>query len=266
MNPRRRQPLTSVHAATRGAARRRLSASGFTLLELLLATAVGAIVLLVINATFFSALRLHNTTHEKIDRDLVVQRALGIIRKDLAGLMLPPAVSQAANPPTRLAGQLSTETNTATDLDNSAERITPDLTTSSAQIVGWTPFSEVQAVSYYLRAAADGGPTKDLVRLATRNLLPASEATSDARTLLTGVIAAGISYLDGDSWADSWDSATTSTLPSAIKFSLVLAPLGGLGLRTDPAPTEIVVPIFVTTQTSAQLAAEAATANTIPGL
>ena len=62
---------------------------GFTLLELLLATAVAAVVLLAINTVFFGALRLHNTTHEKIDTDLVLQRALGIVRRDLAGLMLP---------------------------------------------------------------------------------------------------------------------------------------------------------------------------------
>jgi len=50
------------------------STRGFTLLELLIATAVSAIVLLAINTTFFGALRLHNTTHEKIDSDLTQQR------------------------------------------------------------------------------------------------------------------------------------------------------------------------------------------------
>ena len=39
----------------------------FTLLELLVATAVGAVVLIVVQTTFFSALRLHNTTHTRID-------------------------------------------------------------------------------------------------------------------------------------------------------------------------------------------------------
>ena len=39
---------------------------GFTLLELIIATAVGAVVLVVIQTTFFSALRLHNTTHARL--------------------------------------------------------------------------------------------------------------------------------------------------------------------------------------------------------
>ncbi|MEN9401881.1 MAG: hypothetical protein RL091_584, partial [Verrucomicrobiota bacterium] len=68
------------------------SPRGFTLLELLVATSVAAIVLLVINATFFGALRLHNTTHDRIEQDLVLQRALGLIQRDVAGLMQPGGI------------------------------------------------------------------------------------------------------------------------------------------------------------------------------
>lgn len=242
--------------------RRRMNSGGFTLLELLLATAVGAIVLLVINATFFAALRLHNSTHEKIDHDLVLQRTLGIVRKDLAGIVLPPN-PQATT--LKLSGQLMTEGNSANDLDNSGERITPDIYTSSGKIDGWTPYAEVQMVAYYLTPAADGGPTRDLVRVVTRNLLPAAEPATDNQTLLPGVISAAISFFDGEYWADTWDSATTSTLPSAIKFSLVLAPRDHNTARSDPAPIELIVPVIVSTPTSAQLAAEAAAASATPG-
>jgi prepilin-type N-terminal cleavage/methylation domain-containing protein len=85
--------------------RQSLGKGGFTLLELLLATAIGAVVLLVINSTFFAALRLHKTTHEKIDEDLVIQRALGIVRKDLAGIMIPPSPTATT---AKLSGQLTT--------------------------------------------------------------------------------------------------------------------------------------------------------------
>ena len=60
-----------VHQSRRSAQR------GFTLLELLIATAVGAVVLLVVQTTYFGALRLHNTTHARLEEDLVIQRALG---------------------------------------------------------------------------------------------------------------------------------------------------------------------------------------------
>ena len=63
--------------------------NGFTLLELIIATAVGAVVLVVIQTTFFGALRLHNTTHARIAEDQALQRAVGFIRRDLAGVVLP---------------------------------------------------------------------------------------------------------------------------------------------------------------------------------
>lgn len=235
--------------------RQRRGQGGFTLLELLLATGIGATVLLVINTTFFSALRLHNTTHEKIDDDLVIQRTLGIIRKDLAGIMLP------ANPQATtytLSGQLTTEGATTTDLDNTSQRITPDIYTNSGRIDGWTPFADVQSVAYYLAPATDGASSKNLVRLITRNLLPVAEATSEQQTLLKGVSAAAISYFDGESWVETWDTTTSNTLPTAIKFSLVMAPRESFA-RIDPAPIELIVPVVVTTPTSAQETAAAAT-------
>lgn len=236
-----------------GQARRSLGEGGFTLLELLLATAIGAVVLLVINSTFFAALRLHKTTHEKIDEDLVIQRTLSIVRKDLAGIMIPPSPTATT---AKLSGQLTTEIASTNELDGTSERITPDLFTNSGRIDGWSPYADVQMVSYYLSPAADGGQAKDLVRVVTRNLLPVIEATIENQILLTGVNSAGISYFDGENWLDIWDSATTSTLPAAIKFSVVLEPRDRTAARSDSAPIELIVPILV--KTSATLQQEAA--------
>jgi type II secretion system protein J len=237
----------SIHGLT--GLRRRTNARGFTLLELLLATAIGAIVLLVINATFFAALRLHNATHDKIDDDLVVQRTLGIVRRDLAGIMLPANPQATTN---TLSGQLSSDSNATNTLDTGSERITPDIYTSSGRIDGWSTFADVQSVSYYLSPAADGGPNKDLVRVVTRNLLAAIEPVTENQTLLTGVRSAAISFFDGEYWADSWDTITSGTLPSAIKFSLVVAPRENATARTDPAPIELIVPVLVKTSATQQ--------------
>ena len=234
------------------------SERGFTLLELLLATAIGAIVLLVINATFFSALHLHNATHDKIDEDLMVQRALAIVRRDLAGIMVPANPNSTTN---NFAGQLSTEDTAMNALDGSSERISPDIHTNSGKMDGWTPFAEVQVVAYYLSPSTDGSPTKTLVRALNRNLLPAAEPTTEDQTLLTGVIAAGMTYFDGESWLDTWDSATTTSLPSAIKFSLVMAPRDRNTSRAEPAPIEIVVPVIVKTSATLQQEAAAAAAQ-----
>ncbi|MDP3068899.1 MAG: type II secretion system protein GspJ [Opitutaceae bacterium] len=243
--------------ARRTSIRRSGGEGGFTLLELLLATAIGAVVLLVVNTTFFGALRLHNTTHDKIDQDLVLQRTLGIVRKDLAGIMLPANPQATTN---TLSGQLMSDSFSTHSMDSMGERVTPDITTSSGHIDGWTPFAEVQTVAYYLTAAADGSPTKDLVRVVTRNLLSAADPIADTYTLLSGVDSASLAYFDGEFWAETWDSTATSTLPAAFKFSLVLAPRGNAISSANPGPVELIVPVYVTTPTSAQLAADAALA------
>lgn len=227
---------------------------GFTLLELLLATMVGAIVLLVINATFFASLRLHDTTHEKIDEDRVLQRALAIVRKDLSGIMLP-ANPQATT--STLAGQLQTDAESLNSLDNTSQRVSPDIHTTSGRIDGWSVFAEVQTVAYYLSPSNDGRGTKSLVRSVTRNLLSAAmEVVSENQTLLEGVESASMSYYDGTAWTDVWDTTTSSTLPTAILFSLVMGSLDGA--RNDLAPIELIVPVVVKTPTSAQEEAAAA--------
>jgi type II secretion system protein J len=229
-----------AHFQSRGQSQR-----AFTLLELLIATAVGAVVLIVVQTTFFGALRLHNTTHERIESDLVVHRTLGILRRDFAGLMLPGGT---------LSGQLQTTNFSSLNEGSYGERVTPDLFTNSGKIDGWNPFSEVQMVAYYLAAAPGQSDGKDLVRVVNRNLLPVQENVPEEQVLLHGVHSATLSFHDGRGWIDTWDSAETSTLPRALKFGLVMMPRD-TGAAA-PAPIELIVPVVVTTRASEQQAAE----------
>ena len=225
------------------------SRRGFTLLEILVATAVGAIVLLVINATFFGALRLSNTTHDRIAADLEMQRALGIVRRDLAGLMLPGGV---------LAGQLQTTLASSLTQGTYGDQVGPDIYTNGGKVDGWNPFSDVQMVDYYLAPAADGGKNRTLVRAVTRNLLPVQTTTPDVQTLLTNVTSATIDYYDGTEWTDSWDSAVTNTLPTAIRIQIVLA---GTNPNQTTAPIALVVPVTVSTAASQTRAAAGTTGS-----
>ena len=213
---------------------------GFTLLEILIATAVAAVVLVAIQTVFYGALRLRNTTTEHIEDDLTLQRTVGLVRHDLAGLMLPGGT---------LSGALQTVPSSSLEQDTAGDRISPDFYTNSGKIDGWNPYAEVQMVTYYLAAATDGSNAKTLVRSVTRNLLPAQDATTDDQLLLPGVTSADFLFYDGTGWTDTWDSTVTSTLPTAIKFRVQLA-----SQSTNASPIELVVPVFVTTTTSATAA------------
>ena len=222
--------------------------AAFTLLELLIATAVGAIVLLVVQTTFFGALKLHHTTHARLDADLMLQRALGIVRRDFAGLMLPGGT---------LSGQLQTTVFSSSLGDTFGERISPDFITNSGKIDGWNPFSEVQRVAYFLAPAADNSGAKDLVRVVQRNLLPVQDEPGLPQIILHGVQEADVSFYDGTAWTDAWDSEASATLPTGLKFRLTLLPPDRS--QATNAAFEVVVPVVVTTSQSANEAAAAAT-------
>jgi type II secretion system protein J len=242
-----------VHRSARGPVQRGLGEAGFTLLELLIATAVGAIVLLAIQTAMFGALRMQNTAHAKIETGLELQHALSIARRDFSGLMLPPTGTGTV---VTLAGHLQSDNFSSTGNANLGERVTPDLFTNSGRIDGWSQFADAQMVTYYLARAQDGSENKDLVRVVQRNLLPVQESAGEPQIILHGVQEAAMEFFDGTSWTNSWDSEATSTLPTALKFRLVMAAPD----RSQPAPaaTELVVPIFVLTTQSATEAAEAA--------
>jgi type II secretion system protein J len=220
---------------------------GFTLVELLIASMVGAIVLLAISGTYFDALRLHNTTNDQVDRNITLQRALGLVKADLSGLLLPkgPLSGQFQSAPTQSLTQDFTDT-----------RVSPDLYTSSGVVDGWNPFSEAQVVAYFLAPATDGSNTKNLVRAVTRNLLPAQAPTTDEKVLLSGITDAEFDYYDGSEWTNTWDSTATNTLPMATRFSLYMADASPG--QAAPQPIQLVVPVLVTTRTSQALAASAA--------
>ena len=231
----------------------RRSTGGFTLLELLIATVVAAFVLLVISGTYFGALRLHNSTQLRVDNDLILHRTLSLVQKDLEGVMVPG--SPTATPPVgTFSGQFQdTPTNSPTQ-EFSATRVSPDLYTTSGELDGWNPFSEVQVVAYFLAPATDGSNTKNLVRAVTHNLLSVVQPTTDEQILIAGVANAEFDYYDGTEWNTTWDSTATSTLPTAIRFSLALARSNS---SQAPSPIQLVVPVLVSTKTSQTQAAQA---------
>src|SRR6476620_2299644 len=61
----------------------------FTLLEILIAVSIFAIVLAAINAVFYAAVRLRNHTVAMIDKSVPIELALATIRRDLLSIVPP---------------------------------------------------------------------------------------------------------------------------------------------------------------------------------
>lgn len=208
---------------------------GFTLLEVLLSLALSALAIVAVQSAFGGAFRLRLHAQERIDSDLAVHRALQIVREDLAG-MLPRGG--------RFSGELQTAAGSELEPPAGAIAIGPDFVCTSGRIDGWSPFGDVQRVSYCLVPEAPGGPRDGLtlVRSVSRNLLPPTEGSVETQTLLAGLSAAHFEYHDGSGWLPDWDSAAARALPVAIRLTLERAAPD----RGASAPAiQLVVPIAV---------------------
>ncbi len=207
----------------------------FTLLEMLLAVAVTAIVLAAINTVFFSALRLRARTAATVEAALPADHAVAVMKADLAGIV--PVGVMAGPMGSDIAGV------------GMSQPAALEIFTSTGFVNGDAPWGPIQKIDYSLqdptnKMAATG---KDLVRGITRNLLALNPTPPDQQVLIGDVQSLQFSYYDGTNWNDSW-SASLSNTPVAVKVSIAFTPP-----KTDlPAtpPLQFVVPIYSQARTN----------------
>jgi type II secretion system protein J len=181
--------------------------AAFTLIELLIAMSIFAIVLAAINTVFFSAIRLRLKTSAVVDAELPVDRAVEILKRDFSGIVQTGIIAGAFCSDTTVQG-LSQAVN--------LEIFTTTGVTSDAE-----PWGDIQKIDYWLQnPASNYGPGgRDLVRGVTRNLLSPSVLPPEPHVLLQGVQTLKFSYFDGTNWAETWNSANLwSNTPIALKL------------------------------------------------
>ena len=202
----------------------------FTLIELILSIAIMAVVLVAVNAVFFTAMRLRESTRAAVDDSLPIEQSLGILRRDLQGAMAPSsngifAGSFRAGAITSLGSSLpvAIEFNTTTGIPNDKD-----------------PWGEVQRVSYGLRPSADRNAAgQDLYRNVTRNLLAMIPPQPEEQWMMSGVDSIEFSCYDGLQWRSDWDTTLMDTnLPGAVRVRIFLA-----NADRSSGPIEMVVPI-----------------------
>jgi type II secretion system protein J len=223
----------------------RPQSKGFTLIEVLIAMTVCAIVLIAVNTVFYSSLHLRNATDKALEESLPVEQALASIQFDLANLVYATNGTffgplQTTNPTNALPGQIG-----------------PDFYTSTGQLDGILPWGNVQKIDYALVAPTNNtGYGQDLVRAVTRNLMPVTqpELPEEKRVLLSGVQSLTFFYYDGTQWQTVWDTTQQTNLPVAIKVQIQMAAQNNR-LMAQNQPLELVVPmdIMVTTNTTSAL-------------
>lgn len=199
---------------------------GFTLMELVLAMGVCAIVLAGVSGVFFSAVRLRDSATQMVDDALPVQRAVAILRRDLQGVMLP-ATSGI------LSGDFKVGDVTSPGVN---QNVAIELYTTTGALHANEPWGDIQRVTYELRPTATG---KDLIRSVTRNLLATITPVPDDQWLLGTVESLDFDCYDGTQWRTAWDTTMSDTnLPVAVRVRIQLA-----GGSRNRSPITLVVPL-----------------------
>lgn len=219
---------------------------GFTLIELMLAIVIFALVLTAINGVFFGAMRLRNKTTAMLERSVPVSQAVTIIRRDLMGIVAPNGL---------LSGSLKTGAATG----GLGQETSLEFYSNTGSLEEQAPWGEIQRISYALREPTNrvsSGLGKDLVRLVTRNLLPTVQDIPMEQGLLNDVTGMEFGFYDGTQWRTAWDSTTeTMVLPKAIRLILSFATGGDEGgaaqlSQRGGSSLQIVVPVAVNVSTN----------------
>ena len=223
-------------------------ARGFTLIEMILAIGVAAIVLVAVNAVLFTALHLREATTNVVDAATPLDATMTFLRRDLQCCVTPTNGTSKVLSGAFKAGMINSP--------GVAEPVAVEMCTATGALNATTPWADIQRVTYELKTATDASGRRDLYRSITRNLLALS-ATPEVQDqlMLSGVASVKFSCYDGSSWQDTWDTSDANTintnLPLAVKVEIQMA--GDNKNVTDPI--QLIVPIDAVARTNMVLSA-----------
>jgi type II secretion system protein J len=221
----------------------------FTLIEVILALGIFAIVMVAINTAFFAALHLRQRSSEALEQTLPLDHALSLLRRDLINAVRPGGVL-AGDFRSGLGGTMGGVSSKSTANNSSSSRGLGtaqygglDFFTSTGTLSDDLPWGDIQEVNYQLQDPADRLHTfgRELVRTVTRNLLATSTQAADVQRLLGNIENLDFFFYDGTQWQDSWDTSTGNTnLPKAVRVSIRLASTNGPS-AANAQPLEMLV-------------------------
>lgn len=215
MNLKLQANFVAAELTRRKSASSRWRLRAFTLIELLLAVGIFAIVLAAINTVFYSALHLRAASSRWLDESVPVQRALEVLRRDLQGAMPPDSNAMAGD------FKIGTVSSSAGMAANNGLQFF----TCSGVINDDDPWGDLQKVTYELRDPTIPSTThgKDLIRSVTRNLLPTTAEELAEQWLMGGVENLEFESFDGADWRAAWDTSLgDSGLPQAVRVRVQL--------------------------------------------
>ncbi|KPK84417.1 MAG: hypothetical protein AMJ81_05655 [Phycisphaerae bacterium SM23_33] len=196
-------------------------ARAFTLLEMLVATAMTAVLAGSLYATLHIAFKARRAALQAVEPAWKAELAVELLRADIQSAVVPSGVLAGA-----FVGEQQTD-----GAGRECDCLLLYCTASGARQaegVGDTRMLEL------LCEPEEDATGMLLLRRTTVNLLAPVTPEPAEEVLCRGVHAFGLRYFDGVDWQDNWDSTTRdNTLPSAVEVTLELEAEGPQQPETD---------------------------------
>jgi type II secretion system protein J len=193
---------------------------GFTLLELILAMALVAIISVSLYASLAIAWRAKRTAEEAVRPARASILAADLVCQDLESALPPTGILAGPFIGTQQNG---TSAGSAMDLLDfyCVGEDAPPAQQNQPLMEG------IRHVELSVRTDVD---PPVLVRRVTRNLLATTQDDAAEEILCRGVRSFALRYFDGNTWSDEWDSTTAdNVLPTAVELTLEI--------QSDPSLT-----------------------------
>ncbi len=138
--------------------------SAFTLIEMILAIGIAAIVLVSVNTVLFASLRLRDDTSNMVDAASPVEQTVAFLRHDLLCMVVPTNCSGGVLSGDFKVGNVSSPGIT--------DPVAIEMFTAAGALSDNAPWGDIQRVTYELKMPNDRSALgRNLVRSVVRNLL-----------------------------------------------------------------------------------------------
>ncbi len=188
---------------------------GFTLMEVLIATAILAIVLAIVYGSFVQTKRVIGRAEGAVNELRGVRAAFNRIMWDLSMAFVSPQLPDQTDTSTFLVGRddyAAGYPNDSIDFTSYSNRIRNKDAKESDQI----------EVGYYLKKSFDGGSV--LMKREKKRIDKNPMSGGKSFELSEDVVGLNFRYLDEGAWLDSWDSRTKSSaaIPEAVEITIIV--------------------------------------------
>lgn len=184
---------------------------GFTLLEMLVATAMVAMLAGSLYASLHIAFKARQSALASVEGVRKASLSIDLIQADLQSAMIPNGVLAGAFVGSSSGGLLQGAAGDTLAFYAAAMDIEPGADVG----VG-----DIKKIEYSCEAASDAQDLV-LVRRITTNLLAPTTLEPKEEVLCRGVRAFTVKYYDGSAWQDNWDSTVqNNVLPKAVEVTI----------------------------------------------